>query len=226
MFTSILDTAAGSLTLTSALTCIGAAVLFGLVISLVYMRSSERCTKNFVITLALLPVLVEVIILMTSGSLGTAVAVAGAFSLVRFRSLPGTSREIAGIFFAMAVGLSCGMGQVLFGGMITLVISAIFFLLSRTRFGEKKEGILHLKVTIPEDLDYTGVFDDIFERYCSQVRREKVRTVNLGSMYELDYSILLKDAAEEKEMIDAIRVRNGNLTVVCGKAVHEQPELL
>ena len=226
MFTSILDYTAGTLSLESALLCIGAAVLFGLLISLVYMWSSERYTKNFVITLALLPVLVEVIILMTSGSLGTAVAVAGAFSLVRFRSLPGTSKEIAGIFFAMAVGLSCGMGQILFGGMITLVISALFFLLNRTRFGEKKEGLQHLKVTIPEDLDYTGIFDDVFDRYCSQVSREKVRTVNLGSMYELDYTILMKDAAKEKEMIDEIRIRNGNLSVVCGKSVREQPELL
>ncbi len=226
MFTSILDVTAGSLSLGSVMFCIAAAVACGLVISLVYMISSERYTKNFVITLALLPVLVEIIILMTSGSLGTAVAVAGAFSLVRFRSLPGTSREIAGIFFAMAVGLSCGMGQILFAALITVIVSALFFLLNRTGFGERKEGFKHLKITIPEDLDYSSLFDDIFSKYCSHVSQVKVRTVNLGSMYEIDYNVLLKDGSMEKNMIDELRVRNGNLSIICGRQAQESAELL
>jgi hypothetical protein len=205
--------------------CIGAALVLGIVISLIYMISSERYTKNFIITMALLPTLVMVVILMTSGNLGTAVAVLGTFSLVRFRSVPGTSKEIAGIFFAMAVGLACGMGQLLFAALITVVISIIFLLLNKTKFGEKKEESKHLKITIPENLDYSGLFDDIFGKYTSSARLDKVKTVNLGSMYELDYSVAVKDPAQEKAMIDEIRTRNGNLSISCGRFAESGMEL-
>lgn len=225
MFTSILDTASGTLSVTSAMYCIGAALVLGIVISLIYMISSERYTKNFIITMALLPTLVMVVILMTSGNLGTAVAVLGTFSLVRFRSVPGTSKEIAGIFFAMAVGLACGMGQLLFAALITVVISIIFLLLNKTKFGEKKEESKHLKITIPENLDYSGLFDDIFGKYTSSARLDKVKTVNLGSMYELDYSVAVKDPAQEKAMIDEIRTRNGNLSISCGRFAESGMEL-
>jgi len=225
MFTSILDTASGTLSLTSAAYCIGAALVLGIIISLVYMYSSEKYTKNFVVTMALLPVLVMAVILMTSGSLGTAVAVLGTFSLVRFRSVPGTSKEITGIFFAMAVGLACGMGQVLFAAIITVVISLIFVILNKTKFGEKNDGEKHLKITIPENLDYTGLFNDIFEKYTSSAKLDKAKTVNLGSMYELDYSIALKNPQQEKAMIDEIRTRNGNLSISCSRISENSLEL-
>ena len=225
MFTSILDTASGTLSLTSAAYCIGAALVLGIIISLVYMYSSEKYTKNFVVTMALLPVLVMAVILMTSGSLGTAVAVLGTFSLVRFRSVPGTSKEITGIFFAMAVGLACGMGQVLFAAIITVVISLIFVILNKTKFGEKNDGEKHLKITIPENLDYTGLFNDIFEKYTSTAKLDKAKTVNLGSMYELDYSIALKNPQLEKAMIDEIRTRNGNLSISCSRISENSLEL-
>ncbi|MCI1722845.1 MAG: DUF4956 domain-containing protein [Lachnospiraceae bacterium] len=225
MFTSILDTASGTLSLTSAAYCIGAALVLGIIISLVYMYSSEKYTKNFVVTMALLPVLVMAVILMTSGSLGTAVAVLGTFSLVRFRSVPGTSKEITGIFFAMAVGLACGMGQILFAAIITVVISLIFVILNKTKFGEKNDGEKHLKITIPENLDYTGLFNDIFEKYTSTAKLDKAKTVNLGSMYELDYSIALKNPQLEKAMIDEIRTRNGNLSISCSRISENSLEL-
>lgn len=218
MFSSIIDSTTSSLTVQSVLICIAAALILGIVIAFVYMKScTEHYTKSFVITLALLPVLVETIILMTSGSLGTAVAVAGAFSLVRFRSAPGTSREILSIFFAMAVGLACGMGEIAYAVLFTAIVACVFFILMKSSFGGSPEEDKDLKITIPEDLDYTEIFDDLFEKYTSKHTLEKVKTVNLGSMYELDYSIRLKNPKEEKQMIDEIRMRNGNLTVSCGR---------
>ena len=210
----------------SALICIAAALVLGIVVAFVYMKSStDRYSKSFVVTLALLPALVQVVILMTSGNLGSAVAVLGTFSLVRFRSVPGTSKEILGIFFAMAIGLACGMGQILFAVIITVIIACVFMILNRTKFGEKKGLDKHLKITIPENLDYTELFDDLFAKYTSRAELEKVKTVNLGSMYELDYDISLKDAKQEKQMIDELRVRNGNLSIVCGRHVENIPEL-
>lgn len=195
----------------------GAAVILGIIAATVYTLTAERYTKNFVVTLALLPVLVQVVIVMTSGNLGSAVAVLGAFSLVRFRSVPGTSREILAIFFAMAIGLACGMGQIMYAALITVLVSAVSVLLFRINFGGSGEDDKVLKVTIPEDLDYSNIFDDIFSKYTRSAKLQKVRTVNLGSMYELDYDITLKDGKQEKQMLDDIRVRNGNLTVVCAR---------
>ncbi len=224
MFVSILDTTSGTISLESAAICIAAAVILGLVAAFTYTVGSERCTKNFVVTLALLPLLVEVVILMTSGNLGTAVAVAGAFSLVRFRSVPGTSKEILAVFFAMAIGLACGMGQVLFAGLFTVLVSLIMLVLQKMNLGTAGSGKL-LKVTIPEDLDYTEIFDDIFRKYTSRAELLRVRTVNLGSMYELDYDVILKNDRDERKMIDDIRVRNGNLTIVCGRHPEKAEQL-
>ena len=163
--------------------------------------------------------------IQTSGSLGSAVAVVGAFSLVRFRSAPGTSKEILSIFFSMAIGLACSMGQIAFAVLITLIVSAVFLLLMKSPFGETHTAEKHLKVTIPEDLDYTEIFDDIFKKYVKKAELMKVKTVNLGSMYELDYDIVLEDSRREKQMIDEIRVRNGNLSIVCGRRAEAMTEL-
>ncbi|MDD3218061.1 MAG: DUF4956 domain-containing protein [Lachnospiraceae bacterium] len=224
MFTSIIDTSSGSISMESALICMAAALILGVIVAVVYMLQGKY-TKNFVITLALLPALVQIVILMVNGNLGTSVAVLGTFGLIRFRSVPGTSKEITSIFFAMAIGLACGMGQVYFAVMFTLLIAVVLFLLSKSGFGERKEIDKNLKITIPEDLDYTGIFDDIFDNYTKKVQLNKVKTINLGSMYELDYQIELKDPEMEKEMLDAIRCRNGNLTIVCGRVSDMGPEL-
>ena len=217
MFQSILTFEEGTLSVQSALMCVAAALVLGLVIAFMYTKTADRYTKGFVVTVALLPALVEMIILMTSGNLGTAVAIVGAFSLVRFRSVPGTSKEILSIFFAMAVGLACGMGQIVFAAIFTLIIVIAFFLLMTSPLGNRDKAQKQLKVTIPEDLDYTGIFDDIFQKYTTKATLTKVRTVNLGSMYELDYDIILRDEKQEKAMIDEIRVRNGNLSIICGR---------
>ena len=223
MFKSLLDGTVSELSVTSVAVCMGAALGLGLVIALVYMFSTKKYTKNFIITLTLLPVLVQIVILMTSGSFGTAVAILGAFSLIRFRSVPATSLEITGIFFAMAVGLTCGIGQVLLGALITVVISFVFVIFNKTPYGEKRSGDKRLKVTVPEDLDYEDIFSDIFEKYTGSVSLDQVKTVNMGSLYQLTYRISLKDDGMAKAMIDEMRTRNGNLSISLGRVEDNSP---
>lgn len=221
MLESILNSSV-ALTLGDVLLCTFVALVLGLVIACVYM-SGRNYTKNFVITLTLLPLLVGIVIMMVNGELGTGVAIVGAFSLVRFRSIPGTAREIAFIFFAMGIGLATGMGFLVFAVMITVIVSAAYILLDRLNFGVSKKIRKQLRITIPEDLNYTEVFDDIFDKYTSDSELEKIKTTNMGSMFELFYMIELKDSSKEKEMIDELRCRNGNLTIICGK-VEKTPE--
>ena len=224
MFTSVIDTSSGNVSVESALLCTGAALILGILIAVFYMLDNHY-TKNFVITLALLPALVQIVILIVNGNLGASVAVLGTFSLVRFRSAPGTSKEIMSVFFAMAVGLACGMGQLVFAAIVTVIISLVMLVLTKSHFGEKRGDWKHLKIVIPENLDYNDIFDDIFETYASKISLDKVKTINLGSMYELDYHIILKDVRKEKEMIDEIRCRNGNLSITCGRRVQDGLEL-
>ena len=224
MFTSILSNMEGSLTIQEALLCTAVSLVLGLMIAALYGYQGV-CSKNFMMTIVLLPVLVQMVIMLVNGNLGTSVAVLGAFSLVRFRSVPGSSKEIAAIFFAMAVGLATGMGFLGFAAAMTVVVGAVFFLLEKTRFGEWKQEQKDLRITIAEHLDYTGIFEDIFEKYTSKCSLQRVKTTNLGSMYELDYHITLKDVSKEKEMIDEIRCRNGNLTIICGRRATVQEEL-
>lgn len=216
MFTSVLNNVEGSLTIQNALLCALVSLALGFVIAFLYGMQGA-CSRNFMITLVLLPVLVQMVIMLVNGNLGTSVAVLGAFSLVRFRSVPGSSKEMAVIFFAMAIGLATGTGFLGFAAVMTLVIGSVFLALEKSRFGEWKQEQKDLRITIAEHLDYTEIFDDIFRKYTSKCCLERVKTTNLGSMYELDYHITLKDHGQEKEMLDAIRCRNGNLTVVCGR---------
>ncbi len=204
-----------NLTVTT-LICLTSALVLGLVIALIYMYKSTY-TKSFVITLALLPAMVETVILLVNGNLGVGVAVMGAFSLVRFRSIPGSASEITAIFFAMAVGLACGMGYVIYGAVLTLVIGIIIILYNSLKFGEGKATERNLKIIIPEDLDYADIFDDIFELYTKKASLERVRSTNLGSLFELKYTVVLKDIKKEKEFIDKLRERNGNLNISCSR---------
>lgn len=224
MFTSILSSVEGNLTMQNGLLCTVVSVVLGVLIAVIYMQQGNY-SKNFVVTLAMMPVLVQVVIMMVNGNVGTSVAVLGTFGLVRFRSVPGTSREIANIFFAMAVGLATGMGYLTFSVAMVVVIGGMFLLLGKTSFGERKYNEKDLRITIAEDLDYTDIFEDIFAEYTSKSSLEQVKTTNLGSMYELKYHITLKDAKKEKEMIDQLRCRNGNLTIICGKRSTLQEEL-
>lgn len=224
MFSSILNDSAASLSYTDAIICIGVSIVLGVVIAATYMLSGKY-SKSFAITLVMLPAIVQVVIMMVNGNLGTGVAILGAFSLVRFRSVPGKGKDICAVFFAMAVGLAVGMGHIAFAVTITVILCIVYLVLSKTPFAEKHQGEKELKITIPEDLDYTDIFDDLFEKYTKEAKLESVKTTNLGSMYQITYCIILKNNSDEKKFIDELRCRNGNLNIACGRALGIKDEL-
>lgn len=209
MFNSIIN---GTLSLSSVSICIISAIILGIIISFVYMKTTKY-SKNFAITIVMLPLLVGVVMMMVNGNLGTSIAILGAFGLVRFRSIPGTSKEIATVFWTMAVGLAIGMGQIFFAGLITAIIAILVFILSYTKFGESDNKPRILNVAIPEDLDYDEVFDEIFNKYTKKYELIKVNTADLGSIYELRYEVVMNNNVKEKDFIDELRVRNGNLKI-------------
>lgn len=227
LFRGIFDTdMTRVITVTDFLLCVGVALVAGLLLAGSYMYRS-RYTKSFVMTLALLPAVVCVVIMMVNGNVGTGVAVAGAFSLVRFRSVPGTAREISMLFVAMGAGLIAGMGYLGYCVLFVLVLCLFCLLYSHLDLGARKNAALYktLTVTIPEDLNYTDVFEDILKEYTAKYELVRVRTANLGSLYRLTYDVTLKDAAREKELIDAIRCRNGNLEISVSRQENTVTEL-
>ena len=208
------------------LLCLGVSLLLGLVMAAAYMFKNEH-SKSFLITLALLPAVVCVVIMMVNGNLGAGVAVAGAFSLVRFRSAPGSAKEIVAIFLAMSTGLLAGMGYLGFAVLFTVIMCVMFLLYSfLASEAEKVEASNKtLKITIPEDLDYSGIFDDIFDEYTKKHELIHVKTTNMGSMFRLTYTVTLRDSSLEKQMIDKIRERNGNLEIMVSKQENREMEL-
>ncbi len=169
--------------------------------------------------MALLPSIVELVIILVNGNIGAGVAVAGAFSLVRFRSAPGRGQEITGIFLAMAAGLATGMGYVGVAILFSLLVSGLNLLLNVLGFGSDAKGMQTLKITVPENLDYEGKFDDIFKRYLKAYTYDEVRTTNMGSLYRITLSVLLKDNVSTREFIDELRTGNGNLDISLGRMV-------
>ncbi len=215
MFNGIFDTQTTAvITVSQFLLCLTVALAIGLLLAAVYTYKN-RYTKSFLLTLAILPAVVCVVIMMVNGNIGTGVAVAGAFSLVRFRSVPGTAKEIAAIFLAMCTGLIAGMGYLGYAVLFAVILSGIMLLYGRLDFGSsknaKKYKVLH--ITIPEDLDYTGVFDEILEKYTESHELVQVKTTNMGSLFRLTYNLVLKSSDAEKELIDKLRCRNGNLEI-------------
>ena len=206
--------------------CLGFSLVLGLVMAFAYMYHT-RYTKSFVVTSALLPSVVCVVIMLVNGNVGTGVAVAGAFSLVRFRSAPGTAKEICTLFLAMGAGLISGIGYLGFAVLFTVVMCAVFVLYNRLDFGSKKNAATYktFTITIPEDLDYSSIFDDIFSEYTSAYDLSRVKTTNMGSMFRLTYNVTLRNPAQEKEMIDKLRCRNGNLEIAVSKQETTTSEL-
>ena len=212
-FDSILTTS--SVTLTQGLICTGVALALGLISALVYMFRSY-CSKNLAVTLALIPPIVAMLIMMVNGlATGAGIAVLGVFSLVRFRSQPGSSREILAIMLSMAIGLACGGGYITFAVFAAIFVCIVWLVLFSTSFGSsnKKE----LKIDIPENLDYEGLFDDIFGEFTTRKELISVKTVQMGSVYELRYQITFKKGKDEKSFLDALRARNGNLPLQVGR---------
>ena len=214
------------ITLDSFLICLGAALLLGIILAVAYAFKS-RYTKSFILTLSILPAIVCVVIMMVNGNIGAGVAVAGAFSLVRFRSAPGSAREIAAIFLAMGTGLVCGMGYLAFAALFTVIMSLILvaYNIFDSIFASRGSARKSIKITIPEDLDYTTVFEDIFNEYTTRRDLVKVKTTNMGSMFRLTYNITLRDIRKEKEFIDKLRIRNGNLEIMVSREESATDEL-
>jgi uncharacterized membrane protein YhiD involved in acid resistance len=214
------------ISVTDFLICLGVSLIIGILMVFAYMYRT-RYTKSFVVTLALLPAVVCVVIMMVNGNVGTGVAVAGAFSLVRFRSVPGTAKEICTLFLAMGAGLIAGMGYLGFAILFTAIMCIMFIFYNRLDFGTKKNSkkFKTLTITIPEDLDYSGVFDDIFAEFTTAHDLACVKSTNMGSMFKLTYNVILHDVTREKEMIDKIRCRNGNLEITVSNQVTVGTEL-
>lgn len=217
MNSMITTNANGVITAGSFLLCLAVSLVLGLVTAGLHMFRNTY-TKSFVITLALLPAIIQVVIMLVNGNIGTGIAVMGAFSLVRFRSAQGTAREIGSIFLAMAVGLAMGMGYIGVAVLLLAALGAVTILLEMTGFGVRRKPELLLRITIPESLDYTQVFDEVFQAYAAAWQLVQVKTTNMGSLFRLEYRIVLKDTSMEKEMLDALRCRNGNLEILCSYA--------
>lgn len=225
MLSSILDLQSGALSLTDVLVCVAVALLAGFICSFAYLFKNSYATKSMAVSLVILPALVQTVIMLVNGNLGAGIAVLGAFSLIRFRSVPGSARDICSIFSAMAAGLACGMGYVVFAVIISVIVALFQLLLFAIPYGVQKEQNKELRILVPESLDYTDVFNDILEKYTSSFELVRVKTTNLGSMYDLRYRIVLKNSDEIKELIDAVRCRNGNLTVAVGHWRRDGEEL-
>ncbi len=227
LFKGLFDSAAvKTIPVEDFLYCLGTALACGLLFSLCHMFRS-RYTKSFAVTLLLLPAVVCAVIMIVNGNVGTGVAVAGAFSLVRFRSVPGTAKEIGTLFLAMGAGLIAGMGYLAFALLFAVILGAVFMLYNFLDFGAKKNANRYktFRVTIPEDLDYTGVFEEVFAGYTTSCELTGVKTTNMGSMFRLTYDVILKDPSREKELIDKLRCRNGNLEITVSRQATVNTEL-
>ena len=214
---------AGTFDLWSVLLAFSTALVLGLIIATLYRKCAV--SHGFPVVLALVPFLVASIIMIVNGNLGASVAVLGAFGLIRFRSAPGTAKEIGFLFFAMAVGLSIGMGFLSMAVLVTILAGAAFLLLEKADFGTVNSKDRLLKITIPEDLDYDGIFDDLFQKYTKHSNLDRVKTTNMGTMYELSYLIEMRNMSQQKNFIDELRCRNGNLTIMMGLVKREKNEL-
>ena len=209
------------ITVSAFFICTAVSLVLGLGAALLGMYKSKY-SRSFVLTLALLPAMVQLIIMLVNGNIGAGVAVAGAFGLIRFRSAPGSAKEIGLVFLATAIGLATGMGYVAIAAVFFAVISLFLLVLTVVGFGAGAADERELKITIPENLDYDGLFDDLFAKYTRSAELDRVKTTNMGTLYELSYKIVLKDTSGTKTFLDALRTRNGNLNIVCGKPVTKE----
>ncbi len=218
LFGSVFDvTASVNINITDFTICMVSSIILGVFMAKMYALKTKS-TKSFVVTLALLPLAVAMVIIMVNGNIGAGVAVAGAFSLVRFRSVPGTAKEIVAIFTAMCTGLTIGMGYIGFAILFAVIACVFSLFLNLTNFGEEKNnGSRTLQITIPENLNYTDVFDDIFNNYTKDAKLITAKTTNMGSLFKLSYEIELRDVSYEKQFVDELRCRNGNLEIIIGK---------
>lgn len=218
MFNSVIGT---TITLHGFLISLGCAMVLGVLTSLIFTHFT-RHTGSLAITLAVLPPIVTLVIMMINGNVGAGLAVAGAFALVRFRSLPGTAKEVCGIFLSVSIGLACGMGYVAVAVVYFLFMSGFIILLEELHFGQGRLAERQLKITIPEDLDYEEIFDDLLEKYTLRWELVRVHTTNMGTLYELTYEVLMRQKNQSREFINELRCRNGNLSISLGRAADKE----
>ncbi|AET69911.1 hypothetical protein Desor_4502 [Desulfosporosinus orientis DSM 765] len=213
--TILASTSGDSLTLTSSLAVLGSALIIGLFISLIYLQThkKEGYSSGFTITLIMLPAIISVIILLIGDNVARAFSLAGAFSLIRFRSAPGEPKDIAYVFFTLAVGLACGMGYIAMAALFALILCLIMLLLYYTNFPNPRSNAMSLKITVPENLNFQGLFDDILNTYANSWHVKRVKTSNFGTLFEVAYNLNLKQSIDQKEFLDELRCRNGNLNI-------------
>ena len=221
MFNSIFDASTVGLEINTALIAAGVSLVLGIALALTH-KFTTQTTKGFLVTLATLPLLVMAVMIMINGNLGTSIAILGAFSLIRFRSLAGRAKDLLSVFFAMMIGLACGMGHVLFGAVITVIAIIAIVLFTYTHFLEPDSQERVLKIVIPEDMDYEEVFADIFKKYTSRHRLVRMKTMNMGSLYKLTYDVKLKRGVKAKAFLDEIRIKNMNLKVLLSEPCCEE----
>ena len=221
MFNTIFDNTTTGLEIGTALIAAGVALVLGIALAITHAKTSQT-TKGMMVTLAVLPVLVMAVMIMINGNLGTSIAILGAFSLIRFRSIAGRAKDLLAVFAAMMIGLACGMGHVLFGAVITVIAIIAIVLFTYTHFLEPDSHERVLKIVIPEDMDYEEVFADIFKKYTSRHRLVRMKTMNMGSLYKLTYDVKIKHGVKEKDFLDAIRVKNMNLKVLLSEPCCEE----
>ena len=213
-----------SLTLGTFLISIIASLVLGLILTLGFMYRNTY-TKSFITALVLIPAIEAVVIMMVNDNLGVGLSVAGSFALIRFRSVKGSAKELATVFMAMTIGIMCGSGFIALAAVFTLVITLVMFTLTLLNYGGQSINERYLKVTIPESLDYEDILDEVLDKYTTRYELESVKTLSLGSLFRVDYSISMKNKNDIKKMIDELRVKNGNLEITCSKQVIDREEL-
>ena len=214
----------GSLTLVQFLLAIVSSMIMGLILSVVFMHKNTY-TRSFITALVLIPAVETVVIMLVNDNLGVGLSVAGSFALIRFRSVKGNAKELVAVFIAMTIGIICGTGYVALAGVFTLLLCSVMLALTLTGFGKISENNRYLKITIPESLNYDEVFADILDKYTDSYELESIKTLTLGSLFRVEYSINMKDSTKVKAMIDELRTRNGNLEIMCGKPSTSREEL-
>ena len=221
LFSSIFTS---TFTLGQFLIAVLASMVLGFVVSIYYMFRNTY-SKSFVPSLILIPAIECVVIIMINGNMGAGIAVAGSFALIRFRSARGSAKDLTAIFMAMAIGIICGTGYIGIAVLFTLIVCVVGMFLSFAKYGECDGKMRYLKITVPENLNYDEAFEEVLDNYCSSYEIEKVKTLSLGSLFRIDYSIVMKDTSKIKAMIDDLRIRNNNLEIVCGKEAVSKEEL-
>ena len=226
-FSSVFGTAeslVGAVSAADFLLCCVFSVVLGAACAGVYMFRHSY-SKNFVVTLALLPLIVQMVITLVNGNLGAGIAVMGVFNLVRFRSIPGSAKDIGSVFLAMAIGLATGMGFIILAVVFTAIVAIVNVIYVMTPFGKPHEPDKMLRITIPEDLEYDGVFEEALGQYATEYKLMNVQTTNMGSLFQLEYMLRLKEQGLEKALIDELRCLNGNLKISLGYAPKTQEVL-